>query len=235
MKNLNSYAEQLGIVLDSYQLSQFDTFAEMLINSNKQFNLTAVTDREAIDLRHFADSLSVLTAEPVAEGASLIDVGCGAGFPSLPMKIARPDMSVTFLDSTAKKLGFIDGVCERLSLDKAQTICARAEELGHKEDFRERFDVVTARGVANLAALAEVCLPLCKVGGVFLALKGHGAEGEILVAEKTLARCGGKFERIHTVTVGSLECRIVVIKKVAPTPSAYPRRWAQIVKDTKNV
>ncbi len=235
MSDLNFYAKQLGIELDSNKLSQFDTFAEMLISANKQFNLTAVTDREAIDLRHFADSMSVLTAEPIAQGASLIDVGCGAGFPSLPIKIARPDIDVTFLDSTAKKLGFIDNVCDSLSLENARTVCARAEELCHKGGCRESFDVVTARGVANLAALSEVCLPLCKVGGVFLALKGQGAESEISLSEKILARCGGKFERIHTVSVGGLECRVVVIRKIAPTPPSYPRRWAQIVKETKNV
>ncbi len=231
MRNLEKYASALGLELDALALADFDTLAAMLARYNEKFNLTAVTDKDGIELRHFADSLAVLAAGAPEDGASVIDVGCGAGFPSLPMKLARRDLSVSFLDSTAKKLGFIENVCECLSLADTKTLCGRAEELAHNPLYREKFDFAVSRGVANLAVLAECMLPFCKVGGAVLALKGGRAEDELEKAKAAIAKCGGEFEKISSFTVSGQESRIVIIRKVRSTPKALPRRWAQIIKD----
>ncbi len=231
MINLEKYASCLSISLDARALDGFDTLAKMLVEYNEKFNLTAITDPDGIELRHFADSLAVLAAMPDKSAKSMIDVGCGAGFPSLPIKIANREIAVSFLDSTAKKLGFIADVCEALSLENTQTICGRAEEVAHTAEHREKYDLAVSRGVANLAVLAECMLPYCKVGGYLLALKGSRAEEELEKASSAIEKCGGKFEQIKAFQIGDMESRVIIIKKVRHTPAALPRRWAQIIKD----
>ena len=170
--------KQFEIELSTQAAEQLDTYAQLLVEWNGKMNLTAITDPQGIVFKHFVDSLLLLKAVELPQGSSLIDVGAGAGFPSMPVKIARPDLAVTMLDSLQKRLTFLEEVSRQLELD-CTFIHARAEDGGREKKLRERFDFATARAVAHLRELAEYCLPYVKVGGYFVALKGPGAQEEI--------------------------------------------------------
>jgi 16S rRNA (guanine527-N7)-methyltransferase len=200
-------------------------YKALLLEWNQRFNLTAITDDTGINLRHFVDSLTVLAALPKTP-AKLIDIGTGPGFPGIPLKIARPDLSVTVMDSVAKKVKFCDEVIRQLAL---RDICAeqgRAEEVAHQLAYREQFDVVTARAVAALPTLVEYLLPFAKVGGICIAMKGSDAEAEAAQAEHAIRTLGGKLNRVLPVTLPGLPDKraLIVIDKVAPTPRVYPRQ-----------
>ncbi len=230
---LKSEAEKIGICLDDKTLADFDKFAEMLVDWNGRINLTAITEPTEIVYKHFADSLTALAAVDVPQGASFIDVGTGGGFPGLPLIIARPDLHGVMLDSTKKKLMFVYYVIDKLGRsDSGRTLHMRAEEAGIKLQLRNRFDFSFSRAVANLRELSEYCLPLTKVGGTFVALKGAKAMEEITEAKEAINILGGEIQEVKRFVLGDMgERYLVVIKKVSPTPPKYPRASAKIAKE----
>lgn len=229
---LKNEVERLDIILDDKALERFDTFAEMLVDWNTRINLTAITDPFEIVYKHFADSMLALAAVNVPQGASFIDVGTGGGFPGLPLLIARPDLHGVMLDSTLKKLMFVDHVLNRLELNNGRTLHMRAEEAGIKVQLRNRFDFCFSRAVANLRELSEYCLPLTKVGGTFVALKSAKAQEEIDGAKEAIRILGGEIIEVKQFFLSDMgERNLVVIKKVSPTPPKYPRASAKIAKE----
>lgn len=219
-----------GVTLGKEALARLDLYAERLIETNRRFNLTAVTDPDEVTVKHFADSLVLLGKMDIPKGASLLDVGTGAGFPGLALKLARPDLQVAFLDGTRKKLGFISSVLEETGL-AGETLHLRAEEAGKLPEYREKFDFVTARAVADMAVLSEYCLPFVRVGGLFLALKSAAAEEEIQNAAGAVRLLGGKAEQnLLFDLVENTPRRIVFVRKISQTPAKYPRASAKIAK-----
>lgn len=219
-----------GVTLDREALMRLDLYAERLIETNRRFNLTAVTDPDEVTVKHFADSLVLLGKTELPAGASLLDVGTGAGFPGLALKLARPDLQVAFLDGTRKKLGFISSVLEETGL-AGETLHLRAEEAGKQPKYREKFDFVTARAVADMAVLVEYCLPFVRAGGLFLAMKSAAAEEEVLSAAGAVRLLGGKTEQnLLFDLVENTPRRIVFVRKISQTPPKYPRASAKIAK-----
>ncbi|MDR0294378.1 MAG: 16S rRNA (guanine(527)-N(7))-methyltransferase RsmG [Oscillospiraceae bacterium] len=205
---------------------QLERYLQLLLEANARFNLTAVRDPAEIRVRHFEDCLKLLGAADFA-GRRVLDAGSGAGFPGLVLRIAEPSVRLTLLDATGKKVRFTQSVCGELGLTDVSCVHGRAEELGHDGTFRESFDVVTARGVAALPALCEICLPFLRTGGVFLAMK------ETAETYDGAERFGGTREEpyLYTLTDGRSHavCRF---RKTAPTPPQYPRAWGKIKKDS---
>ncbi len=230
---LKSEAEKIGVELNSTALENFDKLAEMLVDWNSRINLTAITEPTEIVYKHFADSLTALAAVDVPQGASFIDVGTGGGFPGLPILVARPDLKGVLLDSTQKKLMYVDYCLNKLNLnDSGRTLHMRAEEAGIKVQLRNRFDFSFSRAVANLRELSEYCLPLTKVGGTFVALKGTKAQEEIAEAKEAITILGGEIQEVKQFFLGDMGVRyLVIIKKVSPTPPKYPRASAKIAKE----
>ena len=228
---LKTEAEKYGVILDDTALSRFDTYGKMLVDWNEKINLTAITDSYGVTVKHFLDSLTLFNYINISEGAKIIDVGTGAGFPGVAMLIARPDLKLTLLDSTAKKLGVISDILSALGLE-AEILHSRAEEAGKKKEFRECFDFATARAVANLRELSEYCLPFVKKGGTFVSLKAAKAEEEIDGAKKAIKLLGGQIEKAESFSLlDAGERNIVLIKKVSSTPDKYPRPSAKIAKN----
>ncbi len=227
---LISDAERLGIALSDEQLSRFDKLSDLLVEQNKTMNLTAITDPDGIAVKHFADSISVLTAAEIPQGARILDVGTGAGFPGIPLLIMRPDVDLTMIDSTAKKLKYVENTVNELGL-VATTLHARAEEAGQSKEYRESFDFVCSRAVAALNVLCEYCLPFVKQNGLFIAMKGAKAQEEIDGARSAIKTLGGKIiaEKSFSLSDGG-ERTLVVIKKISQIPPKYPRPSAQIAK-----
>ena len=227
---LKSDAEKLGLSIDDGKIMQFQKLAELLVEQNKTMNLTAITDPDGIAVKHFADSISVLTATEFAENARVLDVGTGAGFPGIPLLIMRPDLDLTMLDSTAKKLKYVANTVEELGLS-ANVLHTRAEEAGQSKEYRETFDIVCSRAVAALNVLCEYCLPFVKVGGYFFAMKAAKAQEEIDGAKAAIKLLGGKIveEKSFRLSDGG-ERNIIIIKKISHVPPKYPRVSAQIAK-----
>lgn len=222
--------ENLGINVDKDAFARLDRFAEMLVETNRSFNLTAITEPDDVTVKHFADSLSLFKFADIPENASIIDVGTGAGFPGLVLKLARPDIRMTFLDSTRKKLGFIENVLSDSGLG-AEIVHMRAEEAARLPKYREKFDFATARAVASLPVLSEYCLPFVKTGGMFISMKSADSTEEIDTAESAISLLGGKiFQNQVFDLVENTPRRIILIKKNSQTPTKYPRPSAQISK-----
>ncbi len=227
---LNQQCLKYDIQLTNDQIDCLDKFADMLVEWNKKFNLTAITEPDQIVYKHFIDSLLVLKTIDLKKGASLADVGTGAGFPSTPISIVRRDVEVTQIDSLRKRVGFLQHVSDNFHL-KIGTIHGRAEELGKKDEYREQFDYVTARAVAPLQKLAEYCLPLVKVGGFFMAMKGSEYEVEVDDSKKAIDVLGGQIEKIKNFELPDSSARnIILIKKISRTPTKYPRNSGKISK-----
>ena len=223
---LSSNAASLGVDLSEDMLDKFDLLASLLIEQNKTMNLTAITQPNEVVVKHFADSLSLLSAIEVPQGAKVLDLGTGAGFPGLPLLIARPDIRLTMVDSTAKKLAYVASTLDKLSLS-AETLHARAEEAARQPELREQFDFATARAVAALPVLAEYCLPFVRVGGVFAAMKGPSEPVE--PAEQAIVTLGGGNVQVTDYTLEQAGARrLVQVEKCRPTPEKYPRRSKQI-------
>ncbi|HIR11538.1 MAG TPA: 16S rRNA (guanine(527)-N(7))-methyltransferase RsmG [Candidatus Fimenecus excrementavium] len=221
----------LGVTLSDEAFARLDAFAEQLVETNRQFNLTAITEPADMTVKHFADSLSLFSFADFPQNAKIIDVGTGAGFPGLVLKLARPDLEVTFLDSTRKKLGFIESVLQNAGLS-GEILHRRAEEAGQDKAFREQFDFATARAVSDLRNLAEYCLPFVKAGGYFLSMKSAGADEEIAAAKNALHLLGGKIERDEVFSLTpEMPRRLLFIKKISQTPPKYPRPSAKIAKN----
>jgi len=227
---LKSGAERLKIALDEQKIEQMSAYAAFLKEYNKKVNLTAILDDDGITVKHFLDSLTLLTVLNIPRGARVIDVGTGAGFPGVVAKIVRPDIELTLLDSNQKKIVFLNELTEKLGLN-ANTLHSRAEDAGRQEDLRERFDIVTARAVAHLRELAEYCLPLLRPGGYFAAMKGPAGEEELQAAQHAITELGGAVESIEKLILPQgQERRIVLMKKISQTPTMYPRPSAKIAK-----
>jgi len=232
MQQLMIGARKLGVELTAGQLAAFDTYRRELQDWNTRVNLTAVTDDTGIQIRHFLDSLSCLLAFRLSEACRpradmrLIDVGAGAGFPGVPLKIVCPGLRLTLLEATGKKVRFLEYLCDQLDLDGVTVHHGRAEELGQDPVHREQYDWAMARAVAEMSILAEYLLPLVRVGGVCLAQKGENAPAEVRAAERALTLLGGQLARLLPVELhGLAETRYLVLtEKVAPTPARYPRR-----------
>ena len=221
----------LGVALSDEAFARLDAFAEQLVETNRQFNLTAITEPADMTVKHFADSLSLFSFADFPQNAKIIDVGTGAGFPGLVLKLVRPDLEVTFLDSTRKKLGFIESVLQNAGLS-GEILHRRAEEAGQDKAFREQFDFATARAVSDLRNLAEYCLPFVKGGGYFLSMKSAGADEEIAAAKNALHLLGGKIERDEVFSLTpEMPRRLLFIKKISQTPPKYPRPSAKIAKN----
>lgn len=228
---LEETVRPFGVEIDDGAFHRLDTYAELLVETNKQFNLTAITEPDEVTVKHFADCLALFGVVQFPENASVIDVGTGAGFPGLVLKLYRPDLQVTFLDSTKKKLGFIEAVLSAVSLS-GETVHLRAEEAGRAPKFRQKFDFATARAVSDLRNLAEYCLPLVRVNGLFLAMKSAAADEEITAAKSALALMGGKIEKNRVFKlVENTDRRVVLVRKISQTPPKYPRPSAKIAKN----
>lgn len=206
-------------------------YGGLLLEQNKVMNLTAITDPAGVAALHMLDCAALLNCAQW-EGRSLIDVGTGAGFPGMVLKILVPSLEVTLLDSLNKRLDWLDGVCGALSLQGVRTVHRRAEEAGADPAFRERFDFAAARAVADLRLLAELCLPFAAPGGRFLAMKGPDSDGEINAALPAIHLLGGELEQCPDYGIPGTDVRhrAVVIRKTSPTPGKYPRRWAKMQK-----
>ncbi|MCL2149915.1 MAG: 16S rRNA (guanine(527)-N(7))-methyltransferase RsmG [Dehalococcoidia bacterium] len=219
---------KLGFKLTSNQLDQFETYYHELHSWNLKTNLTAITDYKGVQVRHFLDSLTISLAlpRPIPTGLSLIDIGTGAGFPGLPLKILYPEIRITLLEATSKKVMFLEHLVVALGLSDVTIIAERAEEAAHLSEYRECFEVVVSRAVAELPALAELTLPFCLPGGRAIAQKKGGIGIELDRAAHALEVLGGELAEIKEVPLSILLDRhcLVVIAKTAPTPTAYPRR-----------
>ncbi len=222
--------DECGIAYNDEAISRLDRYAALLVEWNEKMNLTAITDPEGIVIKHFLDCALLLKQVNIPEGASVIDVGTGAGFPGMVLKILRPDIKLTLLDGLNKRLTFLNEVAKSLGLE-VTTTHIRAEEAGKNPLYREKFDLVTARAVAELRVLYEYCLPLCRVGGTFCSMKGPSAEEELKNAVKAKGLLGGGKAEITTETLTGEEVRTFVItKKISQTPPKYPRISAKISK-----
>ena len=224
--------ELIRTLLTEYGMERYadraDAFATLLsdlFSVNESMNLTAITEPRDAIIRHVIDSLTV--ADKIPEGAEVIDVGCGGGFPTLPLAIARPDLTITALDSTAKKLTFVDSMARKLSLN-VKTLAKRAEEI---PECRERFDVAVSRAVARMNLLVELCLPQVKVGGRLIAMKAQSGEEELKEALGGIEKLGGKVVETDAFTLPDAgERYLVTVEKISHTPAAYPRPWGKIKK-----
>jgi len=215
-----------GIHLTTRQVNAFEVYEQELLAWNEKFNLTAIRDPESIRTKHFLDSLTALNELNDPRPESLVDVGTGAGFPGIPLKIALPDLRLTLVESVGKKAEFCRHMVERLSLQNVEVLTARAEDLGQNAQYREKFDWAVARAVSSMPVLAEFLLPLVRVGGCMLAQKGENAHAEMQNADKALRILGGGLRRITLVTLPGVadERYLVVIEKKATTHPQYPRR-----------
>ena len=221
-QTLKNECERLAIPLSEDQMGQFSAFSEALIEKNKVMNLTAITEPEAIAKLHFADCLALLKLVDFRE-KSVIDVGCGAGFPGVPLKIGEPTIKLTLLDSLQKRVSWLSETLKTIGIS-ANCVASRAEEYRHREEF----DIATSRAVARLNILCELCLPFVKVGGYFLAMKAAAAEEELLEAKQAITLLGGKLERVAEYEIDGAVRRVLLISKRKPTPAQYPRRFAKI-------
>jgi 16S rRNA (guanine527-N7)-methyltransferase len=231
MRRLIDGAKALGLPLTADQRSAFQAYYEELVTWNQKFNLTAITDYEQVQIRHFLDSLSCLMADEIRlalrqPSMRVIDVGSGAGFPGIPLKLVCPDIQLTLVEATGKKVTFLEHMIERLQLRGVQAVKARAEELAHDGAYREKYDLAVARAVAELPVVVEFTLPFCKIGGWTVAQKGESGAAEAWTASHAIALLGGELHRVLPVQLPGLpeDRTLVIIRKRSPTPEIYPRR-----------
>ena len=223
-----------GLVLNDQQIAQFERYFQLLVEWNEKMNLTAITQREEVYLKHFYDCLMVLWNMPLEDYAlQLCDVGAGAGFPSIPLKIAHPELQVTIVDSLQKRLTFIEHLAEELGLEGVSCVHGRAEDVGQNPAYRGQFDIVTARAVASLNVLAEYCLPLVKIGGQFLALKAQKSDQELEEARAAISILGAKLIKVteDQLPVEAADRRYILIQKTKETPNKYPRKAGKPAKN----
>ncbi len=224
VEKLKQQSKELGILLNEEQIEQFYKYMDLLLEWNQKINLTAITEPEEIIQKHFVDSITI--EKYLNKNAEIIDVGTGAGFPGIPLKIIRPDLKITLLDSLNKRVNFLNNVIENLELSSIYSIHARVEEFGKVSQYREKFDVATSRAVANLATLSEYLIPLVKQGGYAISMKGSEVNEEIEQSKKAINILGGKIEKVDTFKLpqSDITRNIIVIKKEKQTPNKYPRK-----------
>ena len=227
MEKLIIGAKKLGLELTSRQIEQFHLYYQEMIDWNQRVNLTAITDYEEVQIKHFLDSLTVTLAwQPRNTDPHLIDVGTGAGMPGLPLKILFPRIKLVLLEATAKKAAFLHYLHQKLKLDNVEIVVGRAEEIAHMAQYREKFDTVLSRGVAPLPTLVELTLPFSKIGGSFIAQKKGALSQEISQSIKALSTLGGSLREIKEVELAEFtdERQLIIIDKISPTPPKYPHR-----------
>ncbi|WP_067727771.1 16S rRNA (guanine(527)-N(7))-methyltransferase RsmG [Oceanobacillus damuensis] len=215
-----------GIELSTYQQEQFSKYFKLLVEWNEKINLTAITEKEEVYLKHFYDCITAAFYFDLDKELQICDVGAGAGFPSIPLKICFPQLNVTIVDSLKKRIGFLNHLASQLELTNVAFYHDRAENFGKNSEFRETFDVVTARAVARMSVLSELCLPLVKKNGVFIAMKGSQAEEELNNGKHAIELLGGETNAVHTFKLPQedSERSIVIIDKKRKTPKKYPRK-----------
>lgn len=220
----------LGLEVTAEQLKQFEQYSALLVDWNTKMNLTAITDDAGIAVKHFLDSILPLAHIAVPQSAKVADIGTGAGFPGLPIKIMRPDLSLTLIDSLNKRVSFLKETTAQLRLQKVESIHGRAEELGRDKQYRAMYDMVFSRAVANLAALSEYCLPFIRKGGMFVALKASDLDEELESAREIIRKLGGEIRGVLDAPLPESDIvrKLVVIDKVFPTPPQYPRSAKRI-------
>jgi len=225
-------ANGMSSLLSLERMEKFYDLTVRMLEENEKYNLTAITDPDKIILSHYVDC-ATLSAR-LKKGASIIDVGCGAGFPTLPLAIVRPDLKILAIDSTAKRIAYVDETAKMLGLDNVKAVVMRAEDGGKSPEYREKFDYATARAVAEMRVLTELSLPFVKVGGQMVAMKGKNAEFELTSAKRAIATLGGRNTVCDMITIKgdteSLTHPLIIIDKKEKTPSTYPRPFAQISK-----
>lgn len=227
---LKSNALKFNVELDDTAINRFNIYAEMLIDWNSKINLTSITEPDEIVLKHFVDSIALMKYIELTDKTNLIDVGTGAGFPGVALLIANPNLNVTLLDGTKKKLNVIESILDEIGLN-ARIVHSRAEEAGRNNEYREKFDVVTARAVSNLRNLSEYCLPFVKVGGKFAPLKSISAGEELSEAKRAITTLGGEYCKTEQYIVdGCGERAVILVKKISQTSTKYPRNSSQISK-----
>lgn len=222
---LKKFLEELNIEVTDDMLRKFSLFSDILITENEKINLTAITDKKEIEIKHYIDSLTILKTGKISNETNLIDIGCGAGFPSFPIKFALPGCKITQLDSLNKRVNFQRYVTQKLELDNMTSLHFRAEEGAKKNDLRESFDIACARAVASLPSLIELCIPFVKVGGYFIAMKGSDISEELKASKNALGVLGCEIEDIIETDLPEINHKrnIIVIKKIKKTDKKYPR------------
>ncbi len=230
---LESRLEPLHITLSGMQLNQFDKFYDLLVEWNKVMNLTGITEYQDVVEKHFLDSLSIVKIIDMNQIEYAIDIGTGAGFPGIPLKIAFPDINIVLLDSLNKRIKFLDHIIEELKLDGIRTIHGRAEDYAREAGYREKFDLCVSRAVANLASLSEYCLPYVRVGGRFVSYKSGDIEQEISEGERAIKILGGKVYQVEKFNLPGTEIQrsFVMIKKMKNTQNKYPRKAGMPTKE----
>lgn len=233
MNNVDNMGELLrkmcistGVELSDQQVSQFLQYYELLVEKNKVMNLTGITEYEEVVLKHFVDSLSIVQSLKLEGKERMIDVGTGAGFPGIPLKIAFPDLEIVLLDSLNKRILFLKEVIEKLQLSHIEAVHARAEDAARNRDYREQFDISVSRAVANLSSLSEYCLPFVKKGGFFVSYKSTNVDEELNHAKHAFYLLGGKLEKKTEFTLPGSDIgrSFIIVKKERTTPSKYPRK-----------
>ena len=219
-------ATELGLNLSAVQIEQFEKYYQLLVDWNERFNLTAVSEYVAVQIFHFLDSLSLIESGVEFDGQTIIDVGAGAGFPGIPLKIAFPNIQLTLLEATGKKTIFLAEIAAALGLTGVIVLNARAEEAARQAEHREQYDTVISRAVASLDTLCELCLPFCRLGGTFIAMKKGEIQIETEEAAPAIETLGGRLREIKNVNLAGLPDirKLVIIDKITTTPAGYPRR-----------
>ncbi len=225
------YGEKIDIKFTEEQLNQFYKYMNLLLEWNEKINLTAITDPNEVILKHFIDSLTI--NKYIKENSTLADVGTGAGFPGIPLKILRPDLKITLVDSLNKRINFLNEVINKLNLVNIETVHSRIEDFGKDKKYRESFDFVTARAVANLAVLSEYLLPIAKVGGQCVCMKGSSVEEELSNGKNAIKVLGGKIKIIDEFVLpdSDMSRNVIIIDKIKNTPNKYPRKAGIPVKE----
>lgn len=224
LEKFQSGLKKLNISLSVEQFEQFMDYYEMLVETNKVMNLTAITEFDEVIEKHFLDSLSICQVYDMNRNIKILDMGTGAGFPGIPLKIAFPEINLVLADSLNKRIRFLNEVTEKLGLKKIKALHARAEELGREREYREQFDLCVSRAVANLSSLSEYCIPFVKAGGKFISYKSGDIEDEVNQAEKAISILGGKIEDIYKFDLYEQKRSFVIIMKEKKTPKSYPRK-----------
>lgn len=237
MNRLKNLAGQLNILLSDEQIKQFEQYYEMLVETNKVMNLTAITELEDVITKHFLDSIALsYVYEDINDDSKeihILDLGTGAGFPGIPLKIAFPHLSITLMDSLNKRVKFLQSVIDNIHLDKISAVHGRAEEMARKPEYREQFDICVSRAVANLSTLNEYCLPFVKIDGKFISYKASDIEEELHDSDKAIKILGGKLSTVKKIELPNSDIgrSFVIIDKIKNTPNAYPRKAGTASKE----
>lgn len=218
-------AKTLGIDLNETEVNEFTLYKELLKEWNEKINITSITDDVEIDIKHFIDSITPLRTNIFKDNIKLIDIGTGGGFPGIPLKIIKKDIEVLLLDSTNKRISFLEEVINRLGLKDITALHGRAEELGRNKDYRGKYDIAISRAVASLDTLCEYCLPFVKVGGYFISMKGSDVDAELKEAENSIKVLGGKLKDVNIMNLPNSDINhsLIIIEKIKETPTKYPR------------